>query len=381
MIASVSAIDTHRLTDLRQIHAGHLYEVFRATFAGRDIAIKQRTASARWETAIASMWHLGSKTSVVFGNQFGWTVAEPAPDESYFEQLLGAEHALIAQCAPYWNHPGAHLVRRRGDDVFWPADFFPPGFGALCLIMPWCNGEPLGSLPRAEQRRLFPAMLPALWRALTMCPHGDLGPTNLMFDRAQGSLHILDPGVRILGPSGRSSQPGLSLSSWLLTTNATHYPLVMPEYGPGWPRLTAPAGGLAGVLEYFVNSNTELFIIHHCGKPPWIDPSPVPAPAVADVIACGAIYFGVLSGTPLLSLLGIDAPLWVGVGSSYRGPAQQREPSIRCLELLAGGAIARALHASGAAPAEIALCERLVMLDLDGAELPRYVADVMHAIA
>lgn len=94
-------------------------------------------------------------------------------------------------------------------------------------------------------------------------------------------------------------------------------------------------------------------------------------------MACGAIYFGLLAGKALASLLGIHAPLWTGFWSdSGHCPASPRS----FLDSLAGGAIARALRSSGAGPAEIALCERLVMLDLDGDELTHCVTDVLRAL-
>ena len=46
-----------------------------------------------------------------------------------------------------------------------------------------------------------------------------------------------------------------------------------------------------------------------------------------------------------------------------------------------GGAIHRTLRTAGVPPAEISLCERLVLLDVGPAELPGHAAEITGAIA
>jgi hypothetical protein len=46
-----------------------------------------------------------------------------------------------------------------------------------------------------------------------------------------------------------------------------------------------------------------------------------------------------------------------------------------------GGAIHRALRTAGITPAEISLCERLVLLDVGPAELPGHAAEITRALA
>jgi hypothetical protein len=214
-----------------------------------------------------------------------------------------------------------------------------------------------------------------------VCPHGDLSPANLMLEREQGFFRILDPGVQITGPSRKAQQGSFAFggfgyfefSSDLLTTNVVHYPLVMPEHGPAMPRLCAPAGGLAHIV-FADHEPLPGVARYNAFASPTVRAH---APAAADVIACGAIYFSVLAGESLASLLGIRAPLWTGSWSDSGHCPASPQPF---LDKLADGAIARALRPTGAASAEIALCERLVMLDLDGDALSNCVADVLRAL-
>jgi len=364
-----SWFDDRRLHRPQRVHAGPLFDVFRATLGNRDVAVKRHVLTVQWETAVGSAWTHSNPTNVFYHRQLGWAEREPAPDFSYFEALLRAEHAVIERAGPHWNHPGAGLARWSADDTLAPADADADA-GSLALIMPWCGGVSFATLRRDDQRRWFPAMLPALWTALAACPHGDLAPADLMLEPAHGWFRILDPGVRITGPAYPG---GLDFDSVLFTTNAAHYPLVLPEHGPDQPRLRAPGGGLAHVVEaqqlsmFGRSAATDLAIARVAQ----------PAPSAADVVACGAIYFHVLAGTPLISRLGIGAPLWTGFWSDT---GDRPEPNPPCLDAIAAGAIARAVSPTGATAAEIALCERLIRLDLDEATVLRCAAEVTRAI-
>ncbi len=408
-----------RLYDVRQVHAGPLNDVFRARCGGRHVAIKRRATSTRWDDVIASSWQLASQTRVFAGVQLGWPHDHTALDAAHADRLLRAEHALIAQVAIDWNHPGGQLARWASDDVLRWTD--RDDAGALCLVMPWCEGEPLSALPRDVQRRLYPTMLPALWRALGECPHGDLGPDNLLIERRRW-FRILDPGTRVAGPAGASASraaatapapagpaaqgptaqatqaadaqaphPGaagasptgtLALTSSLFTTNAAHYPLLAPEHGPGWPHLRAPAGGLIQLLDQltahpqltFLTADPRSVPLDVVGPPP---SSPY-TPSAADLFACGAIYFEILAGAPLSSLLALDAPLWTRSGAQLGTSelARQREAVAWCVTQITGGAVRRALEPVGAARPEITLCERLILLDLDTQSLAALVGDI-----
>jgi hypothetical protein len=216
-------------------------------------------------------------------------------------------------------------------------------------------------------------MLPALWVALSLCPHGDLAPDDLRIERARQMFRIFDPGVRIPGPSRRGTLHRLDFDSELFTTNAERYPFVAPEHGPDRPRLGAPAGGLAQVVERQAQSTMQRWITAQQAAQ-----SVVTAPSAADVVACGAIYFRVLAGASLISVLGLAAPLWAGFWSD-RG--DHPDPRPRCIDELAGGAIRRALRPTGATGAEIELCEQLIRLELDRDDVLRAAGDAAASIA
>jgi hypothetical protein len=162
----------------------------------------------------------------------------------------------------------------------------------------------------------------------------------------------------------------------LLTTNAAHYLLVEPEAGPGPPQLCAPINDLRQLLEGLTGHLFQRwFQIRSSGSVR--QASPPPAPSVADVIACGAIYFGVLAGTALASQLGITAPLWTGLWSDW---GDRPTPPLHSFDLLVPGALSRVLRATGATAAECTLCEHLVLANLDEESVTRHVADALRSL-
>jgi hypothetical protein len=233
-----------------------------------------------------------------------------------------------------------------------------------CLVAPWCDGQSFASLAVAEQRRAFPRMLPALWRALAVCPHGDLKPDAFLLDPA-GFFRVLDPGVSIGGPYQRRAQPGgLDFHSRLFTTNAAHYALALPEHGPKAPQLRACGGGLEHVLE------TQ----HTFG---YLDaiarPSDPHEPALADVLALGALYFQILTGESLATALELEAPLWTGFWSDSR-----HRPEPRHRDVLAR--LPRVLEDMRATPAERRFVTGLVMLEVTHASIEPLVIEALSAI-
>ena len=342
-------------TDLQQVKSGPLFDVFRARLDGRPVYVKSvaRHAddSAR-RVALASAWTDSDETNYFHGRHMGWKdrTEEARPGLAHYEALLQAEYTVVERAHEHWNHPGAQLMRRRGEELVAEG-------GDICLVIPACEGTPLARFSRHEQREWIPDMLPALWRALSHCPHGDLRPDNLLIDPTRRFFRILDPGVRIDGPSCRVPL-GLDFESALFTTNTAHYPLLLPEHGPDRPRLREPyAGVLARQLEAYSHSwSPQLFLRktrEHRGHKV--------SPAAADLIAIGAMYTFALTGTPLHVLLRLDAPLWTGFWDYSRSDVLSTRRR-RYLEAIEGGELLRSLQAAGAIGAEAELCVRLIAL-------------------
>ena len=230
--------------------------------------------------------------------------------------------------------------------------------------MPACEGTALARLPLREQREWIPAMLPALWHALSRCPHGDLNLDDLLIDPSGRFFRILDPGVRIEGPSLERTPESSDFRSQLFTTNTAHYPLLFPEHGPDPPiRCAANTETLASVLESYKFGGVA--VLDQMSGTEYL--SDGTSPSAADVIALGAIYAFALTGMPLHELLGLIRPLWTGT-FGYRTRGGNLESAERLLEEIEGDRLLRSLRHAGATTGEADLCVRLVALRVNSEE-------------
>src|SRR5262245_10874003 len=86
-----------QLSDVRRVHEGPLFDVFRATEDGRDIAVKCIAPSdaPRRLGALASEWSHRNRTNVFVTRELGWSADDAVPGPEHFEALLEAEHAVI----------------------------------------------------------------------------------------------------------------------------------------------------------------------------------------------------------------------------------------------------------------------------------------------
>ena len=276
-------------------------------------------------------------------------------ERAHYESLLRAEHDVIRVAREHWNHPGAWLAHWRGDELV-------AAGGEVCLVMPACEGTALGRLPRREQREWIPAMLPALWQALSHCPHGDLDVDDLLIDPSGRFFRILDPGVCIDGPSYEKLR-GADFSSTLFTTNAAHYPLLLPEHGPDPPTLRAPyAGLLAHLLKIYETHGPDapspLKRTDHSGDGA--------SPAAADLIALGAMYAFTLTGVPLHELLALNRPFWSGRSGYRRG--EHFESADRLVEEIESGGLFGPCGPPVPPGRKPNSCDRLVALRIDSKE-------------
>lgn len=367
---------TEKLEQVEHLRAGVLFDVFRAKLAGQDVFLKRIAgAERRQSAALAARWTHSNETNVFTTCEFGWSAPnERGPSKADYEMLLRAEHSVIERAAPHWNHPGSQLSRWCKEDRLEPEE--PSSEGELCLLMPWCQGHALAALSRSEQRRLFPSMLPSLWRALSFCPHGDLKAEDLLLDPGGSFFRILDPGVGIQGPShARNSSSGLDFNSTLMTTNLAHYGLLLPEHGPKRPCFCAPEGGLVFFLETECKGQWDRMMLQAKQQ----SKEPV-GPSAADFVALGSLYLSLLTGFSLSALLHLDTPLWTGFWSD-RGdwPGPERPRAV--IETLAGGALTDAAKQAGATPAETTLCEKLVMMTIqDEGALAGYAHEALRSL-
>ena len=359
-------VDT-RFTNVDIVNKGPLFDVFRAQLEGRPVYVKcvaDREDSVR-RTGVGSLWEYGNRTKCFVGSEMGWAKLDGhRPGRAHYESALRAEYEVLRSVGKHWNHPGATLVRQ------------PASGGEACLVMPECQGTSIERFSRQEQRRWIPRMLPALWRALTYCPHGDLSPGDLLIDPSRRFVRILDPGVRINGP--QELGPGeQKLFSKLFTTNVARYPLLLPEHGPDRPTLQAPYGGLIRQLDSWWRQlhwwrDTADSAKSMRGK----QSDNSASPAAADLVALGAMYAFILAAVRLDELLELEEPLWSRVGERGRLSAVNRgdvtpEPTARerrCVEVIERGELSRVLRSGGATQSEAELCTGLIALHIDSLE-------------
>ena len=123
--------------------------------------------------------------------------------------------------------------------------------------MPRWAGRTLDQLP--EARAYFPRIVPPLWRALSVCAHGNLSPQAILVDDGGRFFRLLSPGV-----AGAGGLPDKA---------AAAYPTAAPRIFGTAPYQRSPR---------------------------------VPAPA--DIQAMGLVYFEILTGARLQDLLGPLTP-------------------------------------------------------------------------
>jgi len=262
-------------------------------------------------------------------------------------RLIAAQAAILKRVGPHWNHEPIGLGNATID-------------GSACpvLLMNAYQGQTLNSFAPERRREIFPTLLPALWDALSHCPHGDLKDDSIFLDSGERFFRILDPGSLV-----RDDRPGPTRSNNFelrFATNLAHYPVLCPEFGPGPPR--AFSGTLYDLL------------LHRGGGPFFMDlPFDCVAertdssarPSASDLLALGLIYLSYLAPNALEPLKAVFGPhpMWSFMG--FDAPAGWPKMRLRLLSALQGGLLEDLLPSSQARPGQRELCIRLLTLRID----------------
>lgn len=327
-------------TVLERVHSGTIFEVFRVRVGDRDYAVKsprrERPAPAKawfpksfspkwfgaavpserpWDLPVeAGCWSASAFMRSVSGDPIGFVrPAQCTPDDWAWLgfALLGAESEHLRRTQGQWNHEVVALGLWDGGDRAYTDSKQPSRTWSEryrpALVMPWHDGDDLGALSREQQRALFPRMLPALWDALLVAPHGDLSPSNLRLLRDRHKFVLLDPGVHLRSP-GKSPSPCSIDELDMFVTNLQTYP-VLP-YGVDLMHVgDALSAFITGITTSRFDALTRWFpkmSSYALGAPS------LSVPRSSDWLAVGIMYFVILSGQHPFYRNGFDAPAWAG---------------------------------------------------------------------
>lgn len=340
-----------RLTEL--LRPGPRYEIWAGDQDGERVCVKLPAVN-RGATSLYSMNHYLSQGSETFS---GGNTQPYQPDRELLGDLLEIEAHTIAQVGKAWNHRilgVGRVLRDEGD-----AD---PREWSRAFVMPRYDGFTLGSVEVGRRAALFEEILPALWRALSESPHGDLNEANLIVDPVRSRFHLIDPGVRRTAWWATDpSSMGLRDQVWnaaFITTQA-NYPVLQPIFAADDARraMTLP-DSKDGDLDRFdddlylyydqlTTDNDDLFgmveshaLVSRLGvlgvKARHRETATHPDPP--DLLAMGIIYFRALTGDE--AFLGptglLPAPAWVGPHPRMGTPGQvTRGPIAETYERLA----------------------------------------------
>ena len=97
-----------RLEDVEHIHAGSLFDVFRARLGAGVVCVKRTASKDRGprNSALAAIWTHRNETNIFHTREIGWSAPDEAgPGACHYEALLRAEHIVIERVAAHWNHP------------------------------------------------------------------------------------------------------------------------------------------------------------------------------------------------------------------------------------------------------------------------------------
>jgi hypothetical protein len=354
-----------------RVHAGVNYDVYQIEAGGRALCLKvpaersgpQAFGARRMVGSVSTVWSLICEGGTVRpADVDAWRDAGRDGSRPYAsaEELLVAEGERLRATAGRWNHESLGLWR--GD--------VGERRRALGLVTAWLPGAPLAQLSRASRRYLLPHMMPALWDALAVAPHGDLHGGNIMVSPDLGRFALIDPGAMVvhdLGEDGAAS----SVVCLTFVTDAEAYPILPPYYVA--TRRLSEGGVLRDFWHDFVQSMTlsdhappfrhgRHTVGHQVGTSGGrflkAEAPPAGEPHAADLLAAGVMYYRALTDAHPFAYRGMRTPAWLGV-KSYD---DQVTGSLSAGVLVERGPVPPSAIDPSVTPAEDALA--LALLDL-----------------
>jgi hypothetical protein len=362
-----------RVTDA--LHRGRTFHVYRATLGERTVALKTPAPGLSGDAFFIDGEH--RHTSIVVATDQG--MGSLNGFQKRLDPLTVATGALLMEAhrigltAGAWNHEVLGLGTWDGMSPDWdrscgsydePLDsrFLP------VLVMPYHDATPFSALPGSTKRTLFPRMMPALWDALCVLPHGDLSESNILLDRTRNGFHLIDPGVTLSSDlRDRVPRTGYEYLS-IFTTNVANYPIVPPfDRTPCWW-----AAGLANRL----SGSTDGDATDWWNAESLAGQGPGRSPAACDLLAVGIIYSRILTGAEMfLGTSLLPTPVWFRHHVEGR---QKEEPTeARLIEALSDGYLWATLEKAAATEAEKRLAHALLNLEiLERDQLLRLVSEM-----
>ena len=287
------------------IHIGKLFNVYKIWYNNQYCALKipAQKPTSNLYVGSASMYFsrlfsLECHTGEIYEPN-GANIPSPVA-------MLRHEHQRIKYTQKRWNHSTTFLENINLNDIDSPG-----------LLSPFWEGGHWADCSLEEQRTLFPQLLPSLWKALSFMIHGDLQPSNIVFNLAKTKFALIDPGSLLI--DARDHGGSDYTSNIYFTTNRTFYPVIPPYFRV--EHLQYETHQLIGAFIEQINTQngTQILQTLECNRN-------MATPHPADTIALGIMYYIALSGRHPWYLGHNNIPVWEksSITSHFQKPVDER---------------------------------------------------------